>query len=147
MKFYHSYLSCDDFFNLCIQIFTILNAFGNFTLAEYVQTLAPLCSIRRKFSFRSHEHCSMKKTLRIQGKTFVVWYSHQCMLASHHSRCNFTANKIASLVLCKPIRIHFHHFTSSRPPLPEKTPKAMEDKGKQPLEENNFPPKKRTIRE
>jgi hypothetical protein len=33
------------------------------------------------------------------------------------------------------------------PPLPEKTPKAMADKGKQPLEENSFPPKKRTIRE
>jgi hypothetical protein len=58
-----------------------------------------------------------------------------------------TANKIAPLVPCKSIRIHFHHFTSSRPPLPEKIPKAMADKGKQPLEENNFPPKKRTIRE
>jgi hypothetical protein len=39
-------------------------------------------------------------------------------------------NKIAPLVLCKSIHIHFHHFTSSHPPLPEKTPKAMADKGK-----------------
>jgi hypothetical protein len=53
-----------------------------------------------------------------------------------------TTNKIALLVPCKSICIHFHHFTSSRSPLLEKTPKAMADKGKQPLEENSFPPKK-----
>jgi hypothetical protein len=55
---------------------------------------------------------------------------------------HYTTNKIASLVPCKSIRIHFHHFTSSRPPLPGKTPKAMADKEKQPLEENSSPPKK-----
>jgi hypothetical protein len=88
----------------------------------------------------------MKKTLRIQGKTPAVWYFHQCTPASHHSRCTPTANKIASPVLCKSIRTHFHHFNPSRPPLPEKTPKAMVDKGKQPLEENSFPSKKQTIR-
>jgi hypothetical protein len=58
-----------------------------------------------------------------------------------------TANKIAPLVPYKSIRIHFHHFTSSHLPLQEKTPKAMADKGKQALEENSFPPKKRTIQE
>jgi hypothetical protein len=89
----------------------------------------------------------MKKTLRIQGKTPTIWYSHQCTPASHHSRYTSTTNKIASPVLCKSIRTHFHHFTHSRPPLPEKTPKAMAVKGKKPLEENNFPSKKRTIRE
>jgi hypothetical protein len=31
--------------------------------------------------------------------------------------------------------------------LQRKTPKAMADKGKQPVEENSVPPKKRTIRE
>jgi hypothetical protein len=72
---------------------------------------------------------------------------HQSSPASHHSRCTPTTNKIAPLVLCKSIHIHFHHFTSSHPPLLEKTPKAMADKGKQPLEENSFPPKKRTFRE
>jgi hypothetical protein len=46
------------------------------------------------------------------------------------------------MVLCKSIRIHFHHFTSSRPPPPEKNPKATADKGKQPVEENNIPSKK-----
>jgi hypothetical protein len=99
----------------------------------------------RKFSFRNHEHCSDEKTLRIQGKTLVVWYSHQYTPAIHHSRCTSTANKIASLVLCKSVRTHFHHLTPSRPPLPEKTPKAMADKGKKTLEENSFPSKKQTI--
>jgi hypothetical protein len=89
----------------------------------------------------------MKKHFASKEKTPVVWYSHQCTPASHHSRCTSTANKIASPVLCKSIRIHFHHFTPSRPPLQEKTPKAMADKGKKPLKENSFPLKKRTIRE
>jgi hypothetical protein len=31
MKFYPLYLSCHDFFNLCIRIFTVLNTFGNFS--------------------------------------------------------------------------------------------------------------------
>jgi hypothetical protein len=49
---------------------------------------------------------------------------------------------------CKSTRAHFHHLTPFRlPPPPEKTPKAMADKGKKPLEENSFPSKKRTIRE
>jgi hypothetical protein len=147
MKFYLSHLSRNDFFNLRIRIFTVLNAFGNFSQAEYAQTLAPWRRIRRKSSFGSHEHCSMKKPFASKEKNPAVWYSNQCTLASHHSRCTLTANKIDPLVPCKSIRIHFHHFTSSRSPLPEKTPKAMVDKGKQPLEENNFPPKKRTIRE
>jgi hypothetical protein len=73
---------------------------------------------------------------------FPSMHASQSSLPMHS-----TANKIALLVPCKSIRIHFDHFTSSRPPLPEKTPKAMADKGKRPLEENNFPPKKRTIRE
>jgi hypothetical protein len=51
------------------------------------------------------------------------------------------------LVLCKSTRSHFHHFTPSHLPPPEKTPKAMADKGKTPCEENSPPPKKRTIRE
>jgi hypothetical protein len=67
--------------------------------------------------------------------------------AIHHSWCTSTANKIASLVLYKSTRTHFHHFTPSRPPLPEKTLKDMADKGKKPLEQNNFPSKKWTIRE
>jgi hypothetical protein len=39
-----------------------------------------------------------------------------------------------------------YNFTPSRllPP-PEKTPKAMADKGKKPLKENSFPSKKQTI--
>jgi hypothetical protein len=31
MKFYPLYLSCNDFFNLRIRIFTVLNAIGNFS--------------------------------------------------------------------------------------------------------------------
>jgi hypothetical protein len=55
------------------------------------------------------------------------------------------ANKIVSLVL---LQIHSHtlpslHVLSSS--FSRKNPKAMADKGKQPVEENNFPPKKRTI--
>jgi hypothetical protein len=46
-----------------------------------------------------------------------------------------------------PLAHTFHHFTPSRPPPPEKTPKVMADKEKKPLEENSFPSKKRTIRE
>jgi hypothetical protein len=42
-------------------------------------------------------------------------------------------------VLCKSTRTNFHHFTPSRPP-PEKTPKAMADKGKTLREENNLLP-------
>jgi hypothetical protein len=57
------------------------------------------------------------------------------------------ANKIASLVL---LQIHSHtlpslHILSSSSS--RKNPKAMADKGKQPAEENSFPPKKRTIQE
>jgi hypothetical protein len=54
---------------------------------------------------------------------------------------------MASLVLYKSTRIHFHHLTSSLPAPEEKNPKAMADKGKQPIEESSAPPKKRTIRE
>jgi hypothetical protein len=58
------------------------------------------------------------------------------------------ANKIAPLVLYKSTRIHFHHFTSSHLASPEvKTPKAMAEKGKQPIKDSSAPPKKRTIRE
>jgi hypothetical protein len=56
--------------------------------------------------------------------TFPSMHSNQSSLPMHS-----TANKIAPLVSCKSIRIHFHHFTSSHPSLPEKTPKAMADKG------------------
>jgi hypothetical protein len=80
----------------------------------------------------------MKNPFASREKTPTLWYSHQCTPTSHHSRCTLTTNKIAPLVLCKSIHIHFHHFTSSRPPPPEKTPKAMADKKKQPLEENSF---------
>jgi hypothetical protein len=89
----------------------------------------------------------MKKPFASKEKTPTVLYSHQCTPASHHSQCTPTANKIASPVLCKSIRTHFHHFNPSCPPFPEKTLKAMADKGKKPLEENSFPSKKRTIRE
>jgi hypothetical protein len=77
-----------------------------------------------------------------EKKNLVVWYSHQYTLASHHSRCTSTANKIASLAFCKSTRTHFRLFTHSHPPPLEKTPKAMADKRKKPLEENNFPSKK-----
>jgi hypothetical protein len=90
---------------------------------------------------------STKKPFASKEKTPVVWYSHEYTPAIHHSRCTSTANKIASLVLCKSFRTQFHHFTPSHPPLPEKTPKSMADKGKKPLEENSFPSKKRTIRD
>jgi hypothetical protein len=86
-------------------------------------------------------------------KPFAFRENHRCLAfpSMHASQSSLpmrsTSNKIALLVPCKSIRIHFHQFTSSRPPLPEKTPKAMANKGKQPLEENSFPPKKQTIRE
>jgi hypothetical protein len=129
MKFYLLYLSCDDFFNLCIRIFTVLNAFGNFSPAEYAQTLTPWHRIRNKSSLGIHEHCSMKKPSASKEKTLTVWYSHQCTLASHHSRCTLIANKIDPLVPCKSIRIHFHHFRSSRPLLPEKPPRSWRTRG------------------
>jgi hypothetical protein len=51
-------------------------------------------------------------------------------------------------VLYKSTRIHFHHLTSFLPAPPEeKTPKAMADKGKKPVEESSAPSKKRTILE
>jgi hypothetical protein len=50
-------------------------------------------------------------------------------------------------VLCKSIRIHFHRFTPSRPPLPEKKPQGHGGQGEKPFEENSFPSNKRTIRE
>jgi hypothetical protein len=82
------------------------------------KTLSPWRRIRRKSLFGSQEHCSMKNPSHPRKKNPVVWYSHQCTPASHHSRCTLTTNKIAPLVLWKSIRIHFHHFTSSHPPLP-----------------------------
>jgi hypothetical protein len=48
---------------------------------------------------------------------------------------------------CKSTRILLHHFTSSSPLLRVENPKAMADMGKQPIEEDNIPPKKRTIQE
>jgi hypothetical protein len=135
------------FFDLCIRIFTVSNAFGNFYSSQIRTNSYFLAQNPQKIFIRESRTLFNDKTLRIQGKTPTVWYSHQCTPASHHSRCTLTANKIAPLVFCKSIRTHFHHFTSSRPPSSEKTPKAMADKGKQPLEENSFPPKKRTIRE
>jgi hypothetical protein len=103
---------------------------GTFPVAEYAQTLAPWRRIHKKSSFGNHEHCSDEKTLCNQGKTPAVWYSHQCTLASHHSRCTSTANKIAFPVLCKSIHTHFHHFTPSCPPLPEKPPSPWRTRGK-----------------
>jgi hypothetical protein len=91
---------------------------------------------------------STKKPFTSKEKTPAVWYSHQYTPAIHHSRCTSTANKIASPALCKSTHAHFHHFTPSRlPPLPEKTPKAMADKGEKPFEENSISSKKKTIRE
>jgi hypothetical protein len=49
-----------------MRIFNILNAFGNFTLAEYTQTFAPW---HRKSSLGNHEHCSMKKPFALGEKT------------------------------------------------------------------------------
>jgi hypothetical protein len=48
---------------------------------------------------------------------------------------------------CKPTRILLHHFTSSSPVLRGENPKAMVDKGKQPIKEDSIPPKKHTIQE
>jgi hypothetical protein len=118
---------------------------GTFLLVECAQTLAPWCIIRKKSSSGTMNIVSMKKPFASKEKTSAVWYSHQCTPASHHSWCTSTSNKIASLVLCKSTHTHFHLFTPSRPPPPEKTPKAMVDKGKTtrgeqpPIKEANHP--------
>jgi hypothetical protein len=82
---------------------------------------------KKPFAFRENPHRLVFPSMHVSQLSLLM-----------HS----TTNKIALLVPCKSIRIHFHHFTSSCSPLLEKTPKAMADKGKQPLEENSFPPKK-----
>jgi hypothetical protein len=48
---------------------------------------------------------------------------------------------------CKSTRILFHHFTSSPPRSRGENPKAMADKGKQPIKEDITPSKKHTVLE
>jgi hypothetical protein len=69
------------------------------------------------------------------------------MPTSHHSQCALTVNKIAPLGA---LQIHSHTLPSLHifsPLLKGENPKAMVDKGKQPIKEDNTPSKKRTIRE
>jgi hypothetical protein len=54
------------------------------------------------------------------------------MSSSHHSQCALTANKIATLVPYKSIRIHFHHLTSSLPAPDEKTPRPWRSRESNP---------------
>jgi hypothetical protein len=72
----------------------------------------------------------LKKLFTSKEKTPVGWYSHQCVPASHHSRCISTANKIA--LRCSATHsyalpsFHFLSSSSSR----KKTPKPWRTRGK-----------------
>jgi hypothetical protein len=86
------------------------------------------------------------KTLRIREENPAFWYSnnvHQPVITPNA----LSVNKIA---LLGALQIHSHTLPSLHiffPRSRRENPKAMADKGKEPIKEDNTPPKKRTIRE
>jgi hypothetical protein len=121
MKIYPLHSSCDNFFNLCIRIFIVSNTLGNFSSNRIRTSTCPLAQNPQKIFIRESWTLFCWKDLwPPKEENPVVWYSHQCALASHHSRCTSTANKNNPSVLCKSTRSHFHHFSSSCLPPPRK---------------------------
>jgi hypothetical protein len=62
-------------------------------------------------------------------KNPVVWYSHQCTPANHHSRCTSTANKIALRWSANPL-VHTSIISLPLVLLQKKPPRPWRTKGK-----------------
>jgi hypothetical protein len=136
------YLPCDDF--LCIlhlRIIFSLNAFEAI-LSRTCENNCPLAQNPQQIPIRQSINPVQKKTLRTWEKPYRLVFQ-QCVLASHHSQCTPSVNKIA---YWDALQIHLRTHPSlliSSPVLRGENPHAM-DKGKQPQEGSSS--KKRTIR-
>jgi hypothetical protein len=104
------------------------NAFGNLSSSRIRTNFLPLGA-----EFEENPHSgiintvSLKKPFTPKEKTPVVWYSHQCTPASHHSRCTSTANKIALRCSANPlihtsiISLSLVFLLQKKPPKPWRT--------------------------
>jgi hypothetical protein len=131
----------------CLQLQTLLSQTHSGTLLEpNTRKQLPLgTKSAENPQFGNHKHCSMK-TLRIREENPGAWYSNRTP-TSHHSQCALSVNKIAPW---DALQTHSHTHPSLHifsPCSRRENPKAMADKGKQPIKEDSTPPKKRTIQE
>jgi hypothetical protein len=81
-----------------------LNAFGNLSSSRIRTNFWPLGAESAENPHSGIINTvSLNKPFAPKEKSSVVWYSHQCTPASHHSRCTSTANKIALRCSANPL--------------------------------------------